>query len=337
MTAAPLGVNLVACEEHRMSAFTNRTVRSNGITMAIRDEGTGPAVVLCHGFPELAHSWRHQMPALAAAGFRAIAPDQRGYGGTDRPADVTAYDMANLTADLVGILDALDVERAVFVGHDWGGLIVWQMPLLHPTRTAGVIGVNTPYFPRAFAQPTAIFRQLFGDNYYVCHFQQPAVADAALGSDPRKVFTQLMRRGVPIAQVEARMAAAQRMPNMVEMVFENEPLGEPLLSEDDLRVYVDTFERTGFTGGINWYRNLDRNWEVTPELDGARIFVPSLMVTAEWDPVLRAEMAEPMRGYCDDLEIHTIPECGHWTQQEKPAELNAIMIDWLRRRFGTHA
>jgi len=143
-----------------------------------------------------------------------------------------------------------------------------------------------------------------------------------------------MRRGVPLALVEARMAAAQRMPNMVEMVFENEPLGAPLLSEDELRVYVDTFERTGFTGGINWYRNLDRNWEVTPHLDGARITVPSLMVTAEWDPVLRAEMAEPMRGYCDDVEIHAIAECGHWTPQEKPAELNAIMIDWLRRRFG---
>jgi pimeloyl-ACP methyl ester carboxylesterase len=317
-----------------MSAFTNRTVRSNGITMAIRDEGAGPAVVFCHGFPELAYSWRHQVPATAAAGFRAIAPDQRGYGGTERPADPTSYDMTNLTADLVGILDAVDVERAVFVGHDWGGLIVWQMPLLHPTRTAGVIGVNTPYLPRPFAQPTAIFRQLFGDNYYVCHFQQPGVADAGLASDVRKVFTQLMRRGVPLAQVEARMAAAQRMPNMVEIVFENEPLGAPLLSEDELRVYVDTFERTGFTGGINWYRNLDRNWEATSHLDGARITVPSLMVTAEWDPVLRPEMAESMRDTVDDLEIHMIRECGHWTPQEKPAELNAIMIDWLRRRFG---
>jgi pimeloyl-ACP methyl ester carboxylesterase len=274
------------------------------------------------------------VPAIAAAGFRAIAPDQRGYGDTERPAEVTAYDMANLTADLVGILDALDVERAVFVGHDWGGLIVWQMPLLHPTRTAGVVGVNTPYFQRAFAQPTAIFRQFFGDNYYVCHFQQPGVADAALASDPRKVFTQLMRRGVPLAQVEERMAAAQRMPNMVEMVFEGEPLGAPLLSEDEIGVYADTFGRTGFTGGINWYRNLDRNWEATPHLDGARITVPSLMVTAEWDPILRPELAEPMRDTVDDLEIQMIRECGHWTSQEKPAELNAIMIDWLRRRFG---
>jgi len=317
-----------------MAAFTNTTVRANGITIAIRDEGSGPAVVLCHGFPELAYSWRHQVPALVAAGFRVVAPDQRGYGGTDRPADPAAYDIHHLTGDLVGLLDALDIERAVFVGHDWGGIIAWQMPLLHPTRSAGVIGVNLPYFPRAFAPPVAIFRQLFGDNYYVCHFQQPGVADAALACDPRRVFTQLMRRGVPIAQAEARLAALGRMPNMVEMVYEGEPLGAPLLDEEALGVYVETFTRTGFTGGINWYRNLDRNWETTPALDGARIEVPSLMVTAEWDAVLRPEMAEPMRGFVPDLEIHMIEACGHWTQQEKPAELNAIMIDWLRRRFG---
>jgi pimeloyl-ACP methyl ester carboxylesterase len=318
-------------------AFTNKTLRTNGIGMAVRDEGRGPAVVLCHGFPELAYSWRHQVPALAAAGFRAVAPDQRGYGDTARPADVTAYDIHQLTGDLVGLLDALDIERAVFAGHDWGGLVVWQMALLHPERTAGVIGVNTPYFPRAFAAPTAIFRQLFGDNYYICHFQQPGVADAALARDPRRVFTQLMRRGVPIAETEARLAARGAMPNMVEMVYEGEPLGAPLLSDDELAVYVDTFTRTGFTGGINWYRNLDRNWETTPALADARIAVPSLMVTAEWDAVLRPEMAEPMRALVADLEIHMIRACGHWTPQERPSELNAAMIDWLRRRFGSGA
>ncbi len=303
--------------------------------MAVRDEGQGPAVVLCHGFPELAYSWRHQVPALAAAGFRAIAPDQRGYGDTERPADVAAYDIHQLTGDLVGVLDALDIERAVFAGHDWGGLVVWQLALLHPERTAGVIGVNTPYFPRAFAAPTAIFRQLFGDNYYICHFQQPGVADAALARDPRRVFTQLMRRGVPIAEAEARLAARGAMPNMVEMVYEGEPMGAPLLADDELAVYVETFARTGFTGGINWYRNLDRNWETTPELADAPITAPSLMVTAEWDAVLRSEMAEPMRAFVADLEIHMIPACGHWTPQERPAELNAVMIDWLRRRFGS--
>jgi epoxide hydrolase A/B len=317
-----------------MLGFTNRVVSTNGVRLAVRDEGSGPAVVLCHGFPELAYSWRHQVPALAAAGFRVLAPDQRGYGGSDRPDDVGAYDMRHLTGDLVGLLDALGIERAVFVGHDWGGLIVWMMPLLHPSRTAGVVGVNTPYLPRAPVPPVALMRAAFGDNHYIVHFQAPGVADVALARDVRRVFTQLVRRGVPIADAEARLAARGSMPNLVEMVEAPDPLGEPLLTDADLEVYVDAFTRTGFTGGLNWYRNLDRNWEETPQLAGARITVPSLMVVAEWDAALRPELAEPMKSFVDDLETVTIPRCGHWTQQEHPDELNRILVGWLRRRFG---
>jgi len=149
-----------------------------------------------------------------------------------------------------------------------------------------------------------------------------------------RVFRQLVRRSVPMAEVEARLAARGRMPNLVEMVEDPEPFGEPLLSDADLQVYVEAFTRTGFTGGINWYRNLDRNWEETPELAAARITVPSLMVVAEWDAALRPELAEPMKGLVDDLEVVTIPRCGHWTQQEHPDELNRILVGWLRRRFG---
>jgi pimeloyl-ACP methyl ester carboxylesterase len=313
--------------------FTNTTVQTNGIRMALRDEGQGPAVVLCHGFPELAYSWRHQVAPLVDAGFRVLVPDQRG-GGTDRPAAVEAYDIHHLTGDLTGLLDALGIERAVFVGHDWGGLVAWQMPLLHAARTAGVIGVNTPYLPRAPMAPVGMMRAVLGENFYICHFQQPGVADAGLARDVRRTFRSLVRGGVPMDQVAARLAAIGHMPNMVEMVERDDPMGELLLSEDELAVYVDTFTRTGFTGGINWYRNMDRNWETTPALAGARITVPSLMVTAEWDAALRPEMAEPMRGLCDDLELHMIARCGHWTQQEKPDELNALLVDWLRRRFG---
>lgn len=316
-----------------MASFTNRTVETNGIRMAVRDEGRGPAVVLCHGFPELAYSWRHQVAPLAAAGFRVLVPDQRGYGGTDAPADVAAYDIHHLTADLVGLLDACGIATAVFVGHDWGGLVTWMMPLLHPSRVAGVIGVNTPYFPRSPMAPLGMFRAAFGDDYYVVHFQQPGVADAGLARQTRRVFERLMRRGVPPEEVMAVVAKAGRMRNLVEAVESDDVLGEPLLTEDELRTYVDTYERTGFTGGINWYRNMDRNWETTPQLDGARITVPSCMVTAEWDFVLSPAMAEPMRGFVDDLEIHQIARCGHWTQQEKPDELNAILVDWLSRRM----
>jgi len=318
---------------HPPMPATTRTIHGNGIRMQVLEEGRGPAVVFCHGFPELAYSWRHQLPAVAAAGFRAIAPDQRGYGGTDAPAEIAHYDIHHLTGDLAALLDTLDVDKAVFVGHDWGGLIVWMMPLLHPTRVAGVVGVNTPYLPRGPMAPIPMLRAAFGDDYYAVHFQEPGVADAGLMRDVRKVFTQLLRRGVPIGEVEAAMAKAGRMRNMVEIVHESEPLGAPLLPDAELQVYVDTFTRTTFTGGLNWYRNLDRNWETTPQLENARIAVPSLMVTAEWDPVLRPEMAEPMKSYVSDLEVVMIPQCGHWTQQEKPAELNRVLVDWLRRRF----
>ncbi|HYC23146.1 MAG TPA: alpha/beta hydrolase [Candidatus Bathyarchaeia archaeon] len=322
--------------ENPPAGTKRHTVRSNGIRIAVTEQGEGPAVVLCHGFPELAYSWRHQLPALAAAGFRAIAPDQRGYGDSDRPAEVTAYDMHHLTGDLVGLLDALGIERAVFVGHDWGGLIVWMMPLLHRSRTAGVIGVNTPYFPRPPAPPVAMFRGMLGENYYVVHFQQPGVADAGLARDVRRVFTQLMRRGVPpehLASLALKHDGTVR--NMVELVERDDPPGEPLLSGEALEVYVRAFEKSGFTGGINWYRNLDRNWENSAELGGAKIDVPSLMVTAEWDPVLRPEMAAHMPALVADLETAMIPACGHWTQQEKPEELNRVMVDWLTRRFGS--
>ena len=313
-----------------MTPFTNRTVTANGITIALRDEGAGPAVVFSHGFPELAFSWRHQVPAIVAAGFRVIVPDQRGYGGSDRPEEVTAYDIHHLTGDLVGLLAALGIERAVFVGHDWGGLVAWMMPILHPTRVAGVIGVNTPYAPRPPMPLVQLVRAMFGENHYIVHIQRPGVADQALGRDVRRVFTQLMRRGVDGL---AQLAASEAPRNLVEIV-EGPSYGEPLLTDAELAVYVDTFTRTGFTGGLNWYRNMDRNWETTPEHDSARITVPSLMVTAEWDPVLRPEMADGMSEFISDLETVMIRGCGHWTPQEKPQDLNRIMTDWLRRRFA---
>jgi pimeloyl-ACP methyl ester carboxylesterase len=318
-----------------LSGAKTHTVETNGIRMSLTEQGSGPAVVLCHGFPELAYSWRKQIPALAAGGFRAIAPDQRGYGGTDAPAEVEAYDIHHLTGDMVGLLDALDIEKAVFAGHDWGGIVVWNMALLHRERVAGVIGVNTPYFQRAPVPPITIFRAMFGENHYIVHFQQPGVADAALKRDVKRVFTQLMRTGV---QLEALASSAFKpeggIRNMVEIVEADGAPGNPILCEAELAVYVAAFERTGFTGGINWYRNFDRNWETTPKLAGAKIDVPSLMVTAELDPVLRPEMAEAMKELVSDLEIVLIRGCGHWTQQEKPDELNRAMLDWLCRRFA---
>jgi pimeloyl-ACP methyl ester carboxylesterase len=311
-----------------------RRVATNGVTLACWEAGPadGPTVVLCHGFPELAYSWRNQVPALAAAGYHVLAPDQRGYGGSDQPEVVTDYDIEHLTADLAGLLTGVEVDKAVFVGHDWGGLVVWQMPLQHPGRVAGVIGVNTPFIPWTPVRPTDLFRAMGGDNHYILYFQEPGVADAALARDVRGVFAGLMRRGVAPGQ------AADALPtgggrNWAEVVAAGALPGEALLSDDEVSVFAETFGRTGFTGGLNWYRNFDHNWELTKRFEGAHVDVPCLMVTAEWDPVLSPALAQGMDQWVGDLETHMISQCGHWTQQEHPVELNALLLDWLGRRF----
>lgn len=312
--------------------------RDPGITLSVHQAGEGPAVVLCHGFPELAYSWRHQIPALAEAGFRVIAPDQRGYGDSDRPEPIEAYDIHHLTGDLVALLDALGIERAVFVGHDWGGIVVWAMPLLHPTRTAGVVGVNTPYLPRGPVSPIELMRRMAAgddDRIYILWFQKPGVADEVLASQTRLVFEKLMRAagGSRALEPEAREPGGPREMNPFRGLPEMPEYGRELLRPEELDHYVRVFERTGFTGGLNWYRNFHRNWETTPQLENARIEAPSLMITAERDPVLRPEMAASMPALVPDLETVMIQGCGHWTQQERPEELNRILIDWLRRRF----
>ncbi|MCI0633533.1 MAG: alpha/beta hydrolase, partial [Actinobacteria bacterium] len=308
-----------------------------GITLAVHELGEGPAVVFCHGFPELAFSWRHQLPALAAAGFRAIAPDQRGYGASDRPDAIAAYDMQHLTGDLVALLDALGIPRAVFVGHDWGGFVAWAMPVLHPERCAGVIGVNTPYLPRSAVPPTQLMRMLVGgrdERLYILWFQKPGVADDVLARDVRRVFDVLMRRAIPPEELMARHAASGELDmNPFRRLAEVELTGDPFLTRDEMDVYVRAFERTGFTGALHWYRNFDRNWETAPAVGAVKIGVPALMVTAQWDPVLRPEMAAGMPALVPDLETVMIERCGHWTQQEKPDELNRILVDWLGRRF----
>lgn len=299
------------------------------ITLSVHEAGAGPAVLLLHGFPEIAYSWRHQLPALAGAGFRVIVPDQRGYGASDAPAAIEAYDLGHLCSDVVALLDALNIERAVFAGHDWGGFVAWAMPVLHPQRTAGVIGVNTPYMP---FPTTDILRSMFpdGDKLYILWFQTPGVAEAVLDGNPRLCFEKLMRRGTPLEGALATMVDAnpfRRLPAF-------EPVGDPLLSAEELDHYARAYERCGFRGGINWYRNIDRNRQRYPAVGDAPVDVPCLMITAEWDFALRPAMAERMPPLCRDLEMHMIERCGHWTQQEHPETLNRLMADWLQRRFA---
>jgi pimeloyl-ACP methyl ester carboxylesterase len=314
---------------------TPRYVETNGIRMAVYEQGSGVPVVMSHGFPELAYSWRHQMPALAAAGFHAIAPDQRGYGLTDRPQAIEAYDIRHLTGDLVGLLDALKIDKAVFVGHDWGGFVAWSMPLLHPERVLGVIGVNTPFMPRAPMDPIALMRAAYGEDMYIVHFQKPGVADAALGRDVGKTLRLFYRKtGVTIEEFDKRPTEERNF--AIARALETDEAtwpGETLLKPDEFKVYHDAFTRTGFTGGINWYRNFTRNWQSTEAIPQT-VAVPCLMVMAANDVVLRPSLADGMEAFVPDLEKHLIKDCGHWTQTEKPDELNRVMTSWLKRRFG---
>ncbi|MFC4729232.1 alpha/beta fold hydrolase [Coralloluteibacterium thermophilus] len=319
--------------------------RVGDIRLAFHEAGprSGVPVVLCHGFPELAFSWRHQIRALADAGYRVVVPDQRGYGASDRPDDVAAYDMAHLTRDLTGLLDHLGIDRAIFCGHDWGGLVVWQMPLMHPQRTAGVIGVNTPFRPRPPTDPVATLRRLMGHDMYIVHFQTPGDADALLAADPRRVFDCLMRRPPADATAAASgvtdPAGTEGGFALVRWIQAWDPARdtrERFLTEAELEVFVDTFARTGFTGGINWYRNLSRNWQRSAHLPG-RVEVPALMVMAEKDPFLPPAAADGMARHVPDLEKVLLRGVGHWTQQEAPDRLATVLIDWLRRRFPPRA
>ena len=309
-----------------------RTVSANGVDLRVLDEGEGPAVVLAHGFPELAWSWRHQLPALAAAGYRAVAPDQRGYGGSSRPEAVEDYDIEHLTGDLVGLLDALGIDRAVFVGHDWGSMVVWQSALLHPDRVAGVCGMSVPFMPRAPIPPTALMRAAFGDSFfYILYFQEPGVADADLGADPATTMRRMLA-GAKLGEHAGRAAelmAASDGRGFVDRLVEPDALPS-WLSREELDVYVESFRRTGFTGGINWYRNFDRNWERTPQLEGATVTQPTLFIGGALDPVLLMSPPAMAEGWLTDHRGDVfVDDAGHWVQQEKPDEVNAALVGFL--------
>jgi pimeloyl-ACP methyl ester carboxylesterase len=311
-------------------------VKTNGIDMAVYETGPkdGVPIVLCHGFPELAYSWRHQLPALAAAGYRAIAPDQRGYGLSSRPMSVEDYDIVHLTGDLVGLIDALNLEKAVFVGHEWGGLVVWQLPLLHPERVAGIIGVNTPFLARPPIDPIMGMRALYGDDMYIVYFQKPGEADQLLAKDVGKVFRFFMRKNGITAEVFAQMPEELKRFALAQALQMDETIwpGELLLTQEELKIFVDTFTNTGFTGGINWYRNFSHNWNISGGWK-QKVCHPSLMIMAEDDVILSPKMADGMERFVPDLEKVLIRKCGHWTQQERPEETNTAIINWLKRRF----
>lgn len=316
----------------------------NGVRMAYYEAGPreGVPIILCHGFPEIAFSWRHQLKALSDANRWVIAPDQRGYGLTQGPEAVEDYDLEHLCADLVALMDHLGAPKAIFCGHDWGGIIVWQMAIRHPDRVAGVIGLNTPFNDRPPIDPIAIMRKRMGDEMYIVHFQEPGVADAVLGADVAKSMNFFMKRPLAIAgQPPSAGLATERKPGdpsafaLVRMVEAYDPAVDPrpaLLTPEEFEVFVEMFEKSTFTGGINWYRNMTRNWERSAHIEH-RVYQPSLMVMAENDAVLPPSAADGMEQLIPDLEKALVHDSGHWTQQEQPEAVNRIILDWLDRRF----
>jgi pimeloyl-ACP methyl ester carboxylesterase len=289
-------------------------LRLDGIELHVAEAGAGPAVLLLHGFPELWYSWRHQLPALADSGFRAIAPDLRGFGSSSAPAAIDAYSLEAVCGDLLALLDRLEEGRAVVVGHDWGAAVGWQLALEHPDRLMAVVGLSVPFVPRAPATPISLLRKALGEDFYIVWFQEPGVAEQALERDVRRTLTT----------TSAWTAAWGE--------GDDQPPLPAWLTEEDLQIYVDAFERTGFRGGLNYYRNIDRNWERSASLVNRRIDQPSLFITGSRDPVQRFMPAEAMDGWVTDLRgIVRVDGAGHWVQQERPDEVNGALLGFLRQ------
>ena len=299
----------------------------NGVELEVFEAGQqnkGNPIILCHGWPEHAYSWRNQVPVLAAAGYHVIVPNQRGYGNSSCPTDVTGYDIAQLSGDLIALLDYYGYEDATFVGHDWGANVVWGLTLLHPHRVNGVIALALPYQERGERPWIELMEAFFGgDNYFVHFNRQPGVADAILNDNTYQFLRNMFRKNAPAKEAEPGMV-------MINLARAKEPLGEPIMSDSELAVFVSAFESTGFTGSINWYRNLDRNWHILADVNPI-IQQPALMIYGDRDVIPKsANLIE----FVPNVEVVSL-DCGHWIQQEKPQETNQAILRWLEQQAST--
>jgi pimeloyl-ACP methyl ester carboxylesterase len=329
-------VSAIAAEDTSttVSKFKSRIVETNGIKMHIVEQGNGPLVLLVHGFPECWYSWRHQISVLADAGYRVVAPDMRGYGKTDIPKDIGAYTILELVGDLTGLLDALGEKTCSIVGHDFGAVVSWNACLLHPNRFKAIAALSVPYSPRHATPPLPALRRLIGNRFfYIDYFQTPGIADAELNEDVAKTLRAVFFTGSAESDLmRGNIRPVWKGGKYLDILID---MGKPptWMTDEDFNYYVMEFKRNGFTGGLNWYRNLDRNWELMAAYQDAKITVPALFITGAEDPIQR--QTKPNFDALPDMVPHltkrlVLQRCGHWTQQEKPGEVNAELLQFLK-------
>jgi pimeloyl-ACP methyl ester carboxylesterase len=325
---------MVVSREDVLPTVSHRFVDARGLRMHVAEAGSGPLVLLLHGFPECWYSWRHQLAALAAAGYHAVAPDQRGYCRTGGPDAVDAYTMLHLAGDVIALMDALGEARAVVAGHDWGAPVAWHAALLRPDRVRGVIGLSVPYRPRGSSEPIAAIRSVLGDGFYMIYFQQPGPADAELAADPRQTFTRLLYAAS--GDAPAMVTVVPPGGRFIDLLPEPPASGLPTwLTSEDIEIFVTEYGDGGFTKPLNWYRNIRRNWELTAAWHHAPVTVPALFMAGDRDLVVSGpglrDMLPRLRDVAPRLrEPVLLGGCGHWTQQERPDEVSQAMIGFIR-------
>jgi pimeloyl-ACP methyl ester carboxylesterase len=324
------------------SSVTHRFIEVNGIRIHLAEQGAGPLILLCHGFPELWYSWRYQMPALSQAGYHVVAPDLRGFGQTDQPAATEAYTLLHLVGDLVGIVEALEEEQAILVGHDWGGLLAWHAALLRPDRFPALVAISSPYTPRgplygprSRVKPSEVWQQRWGDQFfYQTAMLVPGRAEGEYSRDVRATLLRMLYGLSADALPEQRWHPI--LPDVQSTLLNSAGRPEtlpPWLSEADLDLYTVEYERSGFTGGLNWYRNMDRNWELLAAYSGAKVRQPALFIWGDEDPLLEiagvARNIERQMDYVPRLRQMQVNHCGHWVQQERAQEVSAAVLSFL--------
>jgi pimeloyl-ACP methyl ester carboxylesterase len=312
----------------------HRTLKTNGINMHIAEAGEGPLVLFVHGFPELWYSWRHQLPAVAEAGFHAVAMDVRGYGETDKPYEIEAYAMKEHIADLLGVLDGLDERQAVIVGHDWGAPMAWNSAALYPDKYRAVVGMSVPYLPRGPMPPLQMMKAIFQNNFfYILYFQEPGVAEAEFEADvdrSMRLFTWGASGEARDMPVFANAMAGKPADSKLFDGFPDMQGLPPWITEEEHKYYVEQFKKGGFRGPINRYRNMDRDWEQMPELADKKIEQPALFIIGAKDGVASFAPMDPMKQLVSNLKMVSLEGAGHWTQQERPQEVNAELIAFLK-------